>query len=398
MNFFWNVLIPAQVGAAAGTPPAAVQSFLKASGPSLELGAGVGAAALTAGQTYRLLVSGSLSGFAGGPAAATAEVPLEFALEPAVAVIAGGDRTVGRTASVTLDASGSVDPNACTAFAFGALAPPPAGCSGGNSGLSFAWACTAGPAGAASSALEPCRYTNGSLLALPATSLITLEMVELDLAIAYPADVVITVAVAGSTGAPAGTSSANVRVLDAVAVAAAQLDTVYANAEGVAYIAQYLGGENSAATMGSATYLWSVSPPAGSPLNTSDVDAFPTGTNGQTFILRINTAWARTTLARGIAYQVTVTVTPPVSGNHGVAPATLWADFTPAFGPTKGTCATVGITKAEEFVAPLIVDCMGWVSEDLPIGYSFTAESAIAATTQNSDNAAMWTPLGFVSR
>ena len=337
-------------------------------------------------------------------------------------VVAGGGRTVARAGRVALDVSASVDPNACAAFAFGALAPPPAACpaapaspAAAAAGLSFFWACASGPAGVATSALSPCRLANGSLLALPAAAAVAVDVGALNLAADLPADIVLSVSAAAS-GAPPGVATTTLRVVDADAVAAARLDTLYANAEGAAFLATAAGAAGAAG----AAYRWSIAPAAAaaageaSPLDASDGDTFPAGTAGRAFLVRLDSPWARAGLARGVTYRVTVTVTPVAGASGGAAPATLWADFTPGPGPARGTCRMVTVDGGEgrggaaaEYAEALVAECAGWVAEDLPLRYSFAvvdpltaaaADAAGAAAAGALDDAAAWGPWGFSSR
>jgi hypothetical protein len=396
LDFHWDVLAPTDPAAPAGTPAATAVIVLSADGPTLEL-AGAAAAALSAGQTYRVQVSARLRGFAGGPAAATAEAPLALALEPAAAIVAGGGRIVGRAERVVLDASASVDPNACTAFAFGALAPPPFGCPAGAVGLSFAWTCAVGPAGSASAAMNPCRLANRELLALPAAAVVEVDLKTLALTVPFPVDIALTVAAKGANGAPPGTATAVLRVVDADTVATASLRTVYANAQGVAYLA---------AANDDATFRWSLSPAAAAVaggnapvVDTSDRATFPAGASGPAFLVRLGTPWARANLTRGVTYRATVTVTLPTGT---AAPATLWADFTPRAGPARGTCRLTGPGIMREYAAPVVVECGGWVAEEQPLSYSFAlvdpAAASGGATGGAVEDGGMWTPWSITGR
>jgi hypothetical protein len=412
LDFHWDVLAPADPAAPAGVPAAAAVSVLSAEGPTLEF-ARAAAIKLSAGRTYRVRVSARLRGFAGGPAVASAEAPLALALEPTSVSVGGGDRTVGRTARVALDAFASVDPNACSALDFGALTPPPAACSAGAGGLSFAWACATGPSGAAGAALVPCRLNNGSLLALPAAAAAAVDVGMLALGAAYPADVVLKVTATAAGGAPPGTATATLRVVDAGAMVAAELRTFYANAEGVAYFASAAPGSN-------VTYRWSLAPAAagdGSAVSMSDATTFPAGSTGPAFLVRLGTPWARAGLARGVTYRATVTVTLPADGGGGgTAAATLWADFTLGAGPARGACRLLGSESAPEYVRPVVTECGGWVADELPLSYSFavidTSAAAAAASTAAAagrsgvpvtassvlDDGAMWAPWSFTGR
>jgi hypothetical protein len=400
VDFHWNVLAPANPAAPAGTPAAAASTVLTGDGPTLEL-AGGAAAALSAGRTYRVQVSARLRGDAGGTAAAVAEVPLVLALEPASVSLTGGGRIVGRAARPVLDASASVDPNSCTSFTFGTLAPPPAACAGGDIGLSFAWTCAVGSAGNAGITMEPCRLASGALLALPAAATVMVDMGALAFDVPYPLDVAVTVTVTGATGAPPGTATAVLRVVDTDAVAAASVATFYSNAEGVAYLA------TAAAAGANATFRWTLSPAATTAgadsapaLDTSDGATFPAGMAGPAFLIRLSTQWARTSLIRGVMYRATVTVTLPTSS--GTAPATLWTDFMPRVGPSRGTCRLTGPAAVREYVAPVVAECGAWFSDELPLSYSFAvvdlATASGVATSGALDDAAMWTPWGVTGR
>jgi hypothetical protein len=245
----------------------------------------------------------------------------------------------------------------------------------------------------------PCRLTNGSLLVLPAAAAAAVDVGMLALGAAYPADVVLKVTATAAGGAPPGTATATLRVVDAGAVAAAALRTFYANAEGVAYFASAAAGSN-------VTYRWSLGPAAdGSAVSMSDAATFPAGSTGPAFLVRLGTPWARAGLARGVTYRATVTVTLPAGGGGGTAAATLWADFTLGAGPARGACRLLGSESAPEYVRPVVTECGGWVADELPLSYSFAVidPAAVGAETGTSgvlasDDGAMWAPWSFTGR
>lgn len=398
IDYFWDVSLPADPAASAGSSSNVI--ILTALGPTLELSSAT-AGKLAAGKSYTFRVSARLRGFVGGhgPAVGFAEAQVTISQEPISARITGGGGTFGRTARASIDASSSFDPNDASCAAITSNSQVNA-CPLPSAKLLFSWACAVGPAGAPAAALERCRLRNWTLLKLPETASVVVDMGDLAVVAGYPVDVVLTVTVSTSekTSVPHGTASTTIRVVDADMVPTRRLQILYINADGAAFLA-------AATTATSAKYSWSIAKAAASgvaePLDTRDVVIFPTGSAGQTFLVRIDSPRAQAGLVRGITYRVTVAVTP---GDGAVsAPAMLWVDFTPGVGPVKGICAAVS-NYGLEYTTALVAECGGWVSEELPLTYSFAVlTSKKTASVSNSadralDDAAMWAPWDFSSR
>jgi hypothetical protein len=232
-------------------------------------------ALLRPGGVYIVTVTASL------PSESVAVVTTSFTVnsEPLVAIIAGGNRLAAPTSAVRLDASASYDPDACGAFDFDGMQPRPAVCDTVVP-LAFAWDCRVGGVGGL-----PCRSSNGSLIALGSTPIVTVQLNGIDTDGASA--LLFTVAVTN----PGRSARDSVLVTLAEGTSLdVQLARVYSNAEGIALKALL------AASASAAVLRWQVqrTDAARGSFSLPDTDSatLSAGDSQRNFVLRLDTPWA----------------------------------------------------------------------------------------------------------
>ena len=326
------------------------------------------------------------------------QLSIFIAGEQPIALLAGGDRTVPAKGTIVLNASASYDPNSCNFTstsdkgAEDLSLEQPTACE--RTSIRYSWMCTsAGVDGGG-----PCRFSDQSVLTIPDSPFVTLDLASL----ALPANglMAMTVVVSTSSGAAArtatlaATSDARSPLLDV------QVAVIYSNPDALALTVQLafpvVGSTDTAG------YLWGVTDWTGTELQLTDGAAFPAGARQRNLLVRLDSPWARAKFHSAMQYTFNVTVVS--STGTGFA----WFNYKPSLPPTGGICAAETGAAAAVGVAalsPVAVVCSGWAGLQ-PILFQFTAAqgmdsaaaaaAAAAATTAGSD--LTWTQAGAGTR
>jgi hypothetical protein len=354
---------------------------------------------LAAGNSY--IVRATAVNNEGG--VASAERQFAVVRDPVVAILDGGGCLVAAGSLVLLNASRSYAPDACLNLDSATYSDPrmqlqtnqPEGCD--RMGLSFAWACSTSSIRGA-----PCLLHDGSLLAIPTTAAVELDLAQLA-SLDEGGKVWVTVTVTAQGSAVSQAALITVAPAGSAPPLEVQINLVYANADALAVRAKVDWG--SAGEPPNAKLAWRVLNGAATPLAeagsldsvTSDVGVFPAGMQGLAFIVRFNSQWARAVLRAGGRYAVSIIV------NDGRRTGTAWLDFIRPVPPTGGSCSAAQDAKVPMEI--VVIQCGGWTSTRTPLKYRFAAATGLGSATDGVLATAAgrgidltWTPSSVVPR
>ena len=292
---------------------------------------------------------------------------------PVIASIFGGSRGTALTGStVAFDASASYDPDSCTYSqdsAYGeSVCSPISG--GANSVLAFVWACSIN----AMACLFKAGTSNAFILSTGPTA--ALDLTSLVLASEArgesptPQEILVTVSVSRFGGTSTSLAQASVVVtVTETPILDVQIRPLYITAQRCAYSAV-----SAAGALGVVKYVWALVPTGSGArgFKSDDTATFLAGNTGAEFVVDLGSPVAAALFsAPGASYAVFLAAEDSTPGMQGKA----YLDLTPHAPPSGGWC-TAAPTNGTALVTPLVISCIDWTSDSLPLAYSFSSRPA----------------------
>jgi len=325
----------------AAAPPASASNpeILNSSSSRFTIPPGV----LTPGTTYYLGLFSLQSG--SGSTSVDATVTLDQSPLKA-SIVGGSSRTVSKAGAVTLDASSSLDPDACPPPQEG---EPQVAC--GDAALVYSWGCTHALTG------DPCRLkANSAAVAIAGTAVTSLDISTVTL----PPEGGLTVSCVVSKGSRSASAQVQLTLIDGealdVAIDVLKQTPTRLSLRGAGSPEGYkwdMTGAGLVAAGGVASPAWSTE------------ELVSTGWGSPTFGLQIMDAVEAGVLMAGATYTVSLS---PVTASGAQGGCSF--SFAVGLPPSGGTCSCLQDSGAA-LQTDFQVRCVTWSTDSLPLSYSF---------------------------